>query len=414
MNALRIGEAPALALSFLYFLLLLASYYIVRPVRDALIAGLGVAEIKYLTAAVFFVMLAIAPVFGALMKHWPRHKLLPAIYGFFALNLACFAIAFESPHFGPWPARIFYVWLMVFNMFVVSVFWSFMADIWREEQGRRLFGAIAAGGSVGGLLGPLLAQRFVGAVGNSGLMWVAALLLSATIVCIVALHRISHASPRQESHARADAERFSNSSWQGIALISRSPFLLGIAGLVLIGAIVAQFAYSETARLAKELIATPEARTIFFARIDGWTNAVALVLQSLIVGPLSARLGIVAPMLGLPLIGLLAFGSLAVSPTLATLGASNVARRAAEFGLGKPGRDMLYTVATPQEKYLAKNVIDTVISRGGDLVGSWCYSAIAALGIALTGMSWIAMFAILGAIGLALSVVRGYRSRGGK
>lgn len=411
MIVIRRGERRAFALSFVYFLLLLCSYYLLRPVRDALVSGLGQGEIKYLSMTVFFVMLAIAPLFGALLTHIPRRTLLPFVYGFFAVNLLVFAALLQHDAQGVWPARVFYVWVTVFNFFVVSVFWSVMADTWREEQGRRLFGVIAAGGSCGGLLGPVLAKALVNDIGIGGLTLLAATLLCGVIVCLVALRphtqHSTHAAPSEQ-------KAFSGSSWQGLVLVARSPFLLGIAGLVLLGSIAAIFAYTETARLAKELIATPEDRTAFFAQIDLWTNIAAVILQAAIVGPLALRLGIAAPLIGLAMVACIAFGAVAIAPTLWVLGISNVARRAAEFGLGKPGRDMLYTVTTPQEKYLAKNVIDTVVARGGDFLGGWIYAGFALMGLTLAGFGWVAAIMMLGAVAIAWGVVRGYRARGGK
>jgi len=411
VTVVRRGEWPALVLSFVFFFLLLASYYTVRSIRDSLAAGLGTKEIRSLVTVVFFVMLAVTPLFGSLMTHVPRRKLLPWLYAFFVSNLLLFSIAFAIFASSAWPARVFYVWLMVFNFFVVSVFWSFMADIWREEQGRRLFGAIAAGGSVGGLVGPFLTQIWVGRIGNAGVTALAAILLSGTVWCLLRLRTMSsHEEPAMVAKQTA----FSGSVWQGFLLVLRSPFLLGIAALVLIGTITAQFGYSETARLAKESFSTPEARTAFFANLDFWTNALALVLQALVVGLLTARFGVVTPLVGLATIGFFAYGALALSPLLSTLAISNIARRSGEFGLGKPARDMLYTVATPQEKYLAKNVIDTVLSRGGDVVAVWIYSGLALLGVGLAGLGAIAAAAMIGAVLVALAVVRGYRGRGGK
>src|SRR5690349_1280205 len=368
MIVIQRGERRAFALSFAYFLLLLCSYYLLRPVRDALVSGLGSDEIKYLSSAVFIAMLCVTPLFGALMARIPRRTLLPIVYAFFVMNLLLFAVLFQQDANGVWPARIFYVWVTVFNFFVVSVFWSFMADIWREEQGRRLFGAIAAGGSCGGLIGPTLARQFASDIGTAGLTVCAAVLLSGAILCLVLLRRDAQPNTTLKT---SEPAALHGSSWQGLLLILRSPFLLGIAGLVLIGSIAAMFAYTETARLAKELINTPQARTAFFAQIDLWTNLVALLLQAVIVGPLTLRLGVAAPLVGLGVVVCIAFGAVALMPTLWVLGASNIARRAAEYGLGKPGRDMLYTVTTPQEKYLAKNVIDTLVARSGDLIGGW-------------------------------------------
>jgi ATP:ADP antiporter, AAA family len=411
VKGVRRGEWPTLILSFLYFLLLLASYYAVRSIRDALVSGLSATELKFLNTTVFFVMLAVAPLFGLLMTHVPRRKLLPAVYAFFTVNLLCFAIAFTIPKAGAWPARVFYVWLTVFNMFVVSVFWSFMADIWREEQGRRLFGLIAAGGSLGGLLGPALTKLFVESLGTSGIVFIAALLLSGTVVCLLALAKLAFGSNTEQTHP---ARPFQGSSWQGFIVIMRSPFLLGIAALVLIGSLTSQFAYNELLRLARETFATPETRAAFFANLDFWTNVAALILQAIAVGALTVHFGIIAPLIGLTLVGFFSFGALAVSPILTTLAVSTVARRSAEFGLGKPARDMVYTVATPQEKYLAKNVIDTVISRGGDVSGAWIYSGLVALGATLAGFGALSAVAMIGAVFVSLAVARGYHRRGGK
>lgn len=404
------GEVATLVLSFFYFLLLLASYYILRPVRDGLVAGTGTDQVKFLSVVVLVAMLALTPLFGMLMARVPRHRLLPGIYVFAVVNLLMFAWAFNRPEYDAWSTRIFYIWVTVFNLFVISVFWSFMADIWNAEQGRRLFGVIAAGGSLGGLLGPALAQMFASRFGNSGLTVIAAMLLCGATVCLVLLGRMARRIPSKEIGI---SQAFGGSGWQGIILVFRSPFLLGIAALVMIGSIVAMFAYIELGRLAKEAFSTPAARTAFFARFDFWTNIATLVLQSVVVGALTARWGIKTPLLGLAVIGCLSFIPVALNPVLMTFAVTNVVRRASEYGLGKPARDMLYTVSTPQEKYLAKNVIDTVIYRGSDAVGSWLHTFLLMLGITLAGMGWIAAAAMGSTIVIAAAVAKGYKRRGG-
>lgn len=378
--------------------------------RDGLIAGAGTDQIKFLSVVVLVTMLAITPLFGALMAHVPRYKLLPAIYIFAVANLLLFALAFTRPEYTQWSTRAFYIWVTVFNLFVISVFWSFMADIWNAEQGRRLFGVIAAGGSLGGLLGPMLAQNFAARFGNSGLTVIAALLLCGAVVCLLLLGRIARRAPAKEVQV---TKAFGGSSWQGVLLVLRSPFLLGIAALVILGSIVAMFAYIELARLAREAFDTPETRTAFFARFDFWTNISALVLQGLVVGLITSRWGIKIPLIGLAIIGCISFIPIALSPVLATLAITNVIRRASEYGLGKPIRDMLYTVSTPQEKYLAKNVIDTVIYRGADAVGSWVHTFLLALGVTLAGLGWVAAAVMGTTMFIAAAVAKGYRQRGG-
>lgn len=403
-------EATTLVLSFFYFMLLLSCYYILRPVRDGLVSGIGTDQVKYLSIAVLLTMLLITPIFGGLMARVPRYKLLPRIYGFTAANLLMFAVLFSFPEYSLWSARIFYVWVTVFNLFVVSVFWSFMADIWTAEQSRRLFGVIAAGGSLGGLLGPTLARNYAGSLGNSGLTVMAAILLCAAMLCLVYLGTIVKRNPKQDAQVAA---AFGGSSWQGILLVVRSPFLLGIAALVMIGTLIAMFAYIELGRLAKDAFETPEARTAFFARLDFWTNLVTLILQGLVVGVVTSRFGIKAPLLGLSIIGCISFVCVALSPMLSTLALNGVVRRASEFGLGKPGRDMLYSVTTPQEKYLAKNVIDTVLYRGSDVIGGWLHNGLIAVGVGLAGLSWIAAIAMAGTAFIAMGIARGYTARGG-
>ena len=182
-TGLASGEGVPLAASVATFTCLLACYYILRPVRDALAAGLGADSIKYLSSAVFFVMLAVAPAFGWLVVRVPRARLVPVLFGFFILNLVVFAVAFGAAPgaaAATWWARAFYVWLTVFNMFSVSVFWSRMADVWSETQGRRYFG-IAAGGSCGGLLGPALARALAAHVATGGLVWISAALLTGAL-----------------------------------------------------------------------------------------------------------------------------------------------------------------------------------------------------------------------------------------
>jgi AAA family ATP:ADP antiporter len=311
--------------------------------------------------------------------------------------------------------RVFFVWVMVFNMFIISVFWSFMADIWNEEQGRRLFGAIAAGGSCGGLIGPTLAQQFVNRIGNAGMMVMAAILLTGAVVCLLILTRIgNHAKNHAAPIKTAAAEKaFGGSSIQSLRLVLQSPFLIGIAALVCVSSVVAQFAYVETGRLAREAFATQPELTRFFARIDLWTNSLTLVFQAVVTGLLTSRFGIKAPLIGMSLIAFVSFIPVAIAPALGTLAITNVIRRASEYGLGKPGRDMLYTVTTPQEKYLAKNVIDTLIYRGSDSLGNWLHTLLLALGFTIVGISWTAATLLVISLAVAALVVRGYHRRGG-
>jgi AAA family ATP:ADP antiporter len=407
----RPGEGWALFLSFAYFTLLLASYYMVRPLRDALAAGIGAEHIKYLASLVFVAMLLIVPVFGWLVARFRRGVLVPAVYAFFVLNLLGFAALFAGRADDPNVARVFYVWVTVFNMFVVSVFWSFMADIWREEQGRRLFGVIAAGGSLGGLVGPVLTKSLVADVGISGIAVMSAVCLAATLFAILGLERTVRGTSVL-SRAKLD-EPIGGAIFAGLTRLVRSPFLLGIAGIVGIGALLGMFVYIEMARLVAAEYATPEARTAFYSQRDLWVNGLALVFQFVIVGRLTTWFGVRTTLAATAFLGLVAFAGLGMAPALATLVIVNVVQRAAEFGVGKPSRDMLYTVVDAETKYKVKNVIDTVVYRGSDMASGWVHGAIAALGVGLVGFAWlsVALGGLL--VAIAWGVGTGYRKRGG-
>src|SRR3984957_3082422 len=416
----RFGVAPEdvreLATSVLSFTLLLASYYLLRPVRDALAATLGADSIKYLSSAVFFVMLLIVPVFGWLFVRVPRPRLVPGLLGFFVLNLAAFAVAFErygtTGTAGIWLARVFFVWVTVFNMFAVSVFWSRMAEIWSEPQGRRYFGLVSAGGSLGGLIGPLLARTFAANVAITGLVWISAALLSGALIGLSLLARSPAAATG--SPAAKVSEPTALAVLRGLWLIGRTPFLAGIAALVSLGSFLGMIVYIEMARLVAATFPSAVARTTFYSTRDLWVNGGAFVLQLVLLGQITRRFGVGPALVAAGAVLLTAFVALGFDPTLATLTGVSVILRCAEFGLAKPSRDMLYTVVPPAAKYQSKNVIDTALYRGSDMVSGWIQSLIGRLGVGLGGWGWIAAALTVALTAVAALVGREYRRRGGK
>jgi AAA family ATP:ADP antiporter len=405
------GERRRLLLSFAYFGLLLASYYLIRPVRDALAAGLGPAAIKYLASAVFVAMALAVPLFGWLVSRIRRDRLLPALYVFFIVNLLAFAGAFRAMPGDPWIARAFYVWTTVFSLFVVSVFWSFMADLWREEQGRRLFGIIAAGGSLGGLAGPLLARSFVADVGDAGLALGAALLLALALGAIMLLLHEARGTGR--SGTLAFDEPVGGEILAGLTTLARSPFLGGIALLVACGSLLGMLVYIELARSAAAGYASGAARTAFYAQRDLWVNGAAFAIQLLAIGPLARRVGVRSVLTGAAIVAAAAFAGLAALPVATTLVGVNVVLRVTEFGAGKPARDMLYTVVDTETRYKTKNVIDTVVYRAMDALSGWLHAGLVALGLGVTGIA-VSAAAVAGLMAtVAFAVGTGYRRRGG-
>ncbi len=380
-------ELPALAWAFAYFFLLLASYYLLRPVRDALAVEAGREALQWLFTATFVAMLLLVPVFGWLCSRLPRAKLLPVVYGFFALNLVLF-VFFTN-------AFVFFVWLSVFNLFVVSVFWSFMSDIFDTAQARRLYGAIAAGGSTGAIAGPAVAA--LGILGTRGLLLAAAALLGATMLCIVMLSRWARAHPRRGEPPQ-DAP-IGGSVLAGARAALASPFLLGICGFLLCYTALSTALYFEQVRIVAEAVPERAERTRLFASIDLAVNTLTLLVQLFAFSRLAALLGIAWMLALMPLFSIAGFLWLGAVPTLAVLIVFGVARRVGEFAITKPARESLYTIVPREQRYKAKNFIDTVVYRGGDALSGWAFGALAAVSFVGAGiaLAWTAIAFWLGA-----------------
>ena len=287
-----------------------------------------------------------------------------------------------------WTAAAFFIWLSAFNMVVVSVFWSFMADIFSNEQARRLYGLIATGGSVGAVAGPLITAALVKTLGIANLMLVATVLLVLTVASI---QRLSAWAERHGSVPQKGARAgLGGSMWAGIGLTVSSRYLLGIAGLILTVAVLNTFLYFEQARMVKEWSASPEERTQLFAQMDLAVNVLALICQAAVVQWLIARLGI--PVLLTALMAASGFGylTLAAVPLLPVLVVFQVLRRATDYSMLRPVREVLFTVVSREEKYKAKNFIDTVVLRGGDAASGWVSAGLKALGAGTAAVALIA------------------------
>jgi len=380
-------ELPALAWSFAYFFLLLAAYYVLRPVRDALAVEAGKEALRWLFTATFATMLVLVPVFGWLCARLPRAKLLPVVYGFFALNLIGFSLLLN--------AIVFFVWLSVFNLLVVSVFWSFMSDVFDTAQAGRLYGAIAAGGSCGAIAGPSIAA--VGVLETVGLLVVSAGLLAGTIPCILMLARWSRAHPRR-GDPPPDAA-VGGSVLAGARAALSSPFLLGICGYLLCYTALSTALYFEQVRIVAEAVPERAARTQLFASVDLAVNSLTLLLQLFAFSRLTSALGIGWMLALMPLVSVAGFLWLGAAPTLAALIAFGVTRRVGEFAVSKPARESLFTVVPREDRYKAKNFIDTVVYRGGDALSGWAFGALAAVSFVGAGvaLAWTAIAFWLGA-----------------
>ena len=400
------GEARAVGWSFAYFFCLLCAYYVLRPVRDEMgIAG-GVRNLPWLFTATFAVMLAAVPAFGALVARLARRVFVPVVYHFFAANLVLFWAALESGADRGDVARVFFVWVSVFNLFAVSVFWSFMADVFTSEQGKRLFGLIAAGGSAGALAGPLITVSIVGWVGPTNLLIFAAALLEAAVLCAQRLER-SRAAPGPG----AEAQRVGGSPIAGVLMILRSPYLAGMALWLFCLSLAGTFLYLEQAHIVSAASSDPAARTRIFASIDLTVGILTILVQLGATGKLLERFGIGRGAAFLPLVFAAGFVALAFSPVLAVVVAFQAIQRTANFAISNPSFQLLFTALDREEKYKAKNVIDLVVFRGSDAVSSWLFTALRGLGLEMGAISLSVVPVMAGCVALALALGRAHERR---
>ena len=386
-------ELPALLWAFFYFFCLLCSYYILRPVRDEMGIQGGVDKLQWLFSATFVAMLIAVPFFGFLSARFPRQRLIPFVYYFFAANLLLFFVLMQNAAEKIDIARSFFVWVSVFNLFVISVFWSFMADIFSNEQARRLFGVVAAGGSTGAIVGPLITSLFVGKIGTSFLLLfsIGFLLLSTLAVAKLSGWAKIHSVSQKE------APPIGGSIWAGIKLTFKSPYLIGTSVYLLFLTLLATLIYFEQVRLVADQIKDSTARTRLFAQIDLVVNTLTLLVEIFFTNRLIGRFGVAILLMVLPLLNVIGFGALVIAPTLAVLVVFQALRRVIEYALARPVREILFTVVSREEKYKAKNFIDTVIYRGGDALSGWLSSFLKGMGVSLAAVATMAIPLALGA-----------------
>ena len=409
--SVRPDETRALLWSFAYFFCLLAGYYVLRPLRDEMgIAG-GVRNLQWLFTATFLVMLAAVPVFGAVVARLPRKRFVPLVYHFFVANIAVFWVLLTLDIEKVVVARVFFVWISVFNLFAVSVFWSFMADLWQSEQGKRLFGFIAAGGSAGALLGPVVTVALAVPLGPVNLLVIAALLLELAVLCA---HRLESAVPKAGEGATAkpaDSGAIGGGWLSGILMVLRSPYLAGIALWVALLSLAGTFLYFQQASIVAAASDDPAVRTRIFATIDLAIGILTILVQFLATGRLIARFGVGPAAAALPLVFALGFLALAFTPALFVVIGFQALQRATNFALSNPAREVLFTVLDREEKYKAKNVIDIVVFRGADAGSGWVFSALRGTGLELSSISLATVPVAALWLALALALGRGQARR---
>jgi len=404
------AEFAALAWALLYFFSLLCGYYVLRPVRDAMgIAG-GVQQLPWLFTGTFLAMLAAVPLFGWVASRYPRRRFVPLTYGFFIVNVIAFWLLFRGGMHQAWVARAFFIWASVFNLFVVSVFWSFMNDIFTTEQAKRLFGAVAAGGTAGALAGPALTAVLAVPLGAENLLLLSAGFLGLAIVCIgrlIAWHaRYAAAGNNTTAFEAHDAPAMGGGIFDGITHAARSPYLLGICLFMLLFTTLSTFLYFVQAEIVRDAFASAAERTRVFAAMDLAVNSITVATQLLLTARLVDRFGVARTLAAVPLVLAAGFIALALAPVLGVLVAVQVLRRAGDYAITRPAREMLYVVLGRDEKYKSKNFIDTVVYRGGDAISAWVFAGLRGLGLGLGAIAWIGVPLALAWAWLALRLGR--------
>src|SRR5580658_2084843 len=351
---LQPGEAPALLASFATLLCMFASYTILRPVRDALGITSGLEKIPYLFWGVFVVMLVLQPVYGWLTSRFPRRVFLPWVYGFFAANLVLFWVWFRVEDDHVWIARTYFIWVSVFNLFVVAAFWSLMADVYDREQAGRLFGFIWAGASTGGLIGPAIANRLAVPLGAINLLPISAAILMLSLVFMKLVIRrrgvrtetaAVGAAPAPETHG------VGGGVFAAFAQVARSPYLLGIVAFVVFMTWVSTFLYLEQQAYVAKAFHSADARASFFAGIDWCVQAASLVIQLLLFGRLFKWVGLRTVLASVPVIMIAGYAVFAAAPRFMVLVVVYAVRRVGDYALTRPCRDALFTVVSREEKY---------------------------------------------------------------
>src|ERR1700759_2263243 len=386
----RDGEAPGLAWSWLYIFSLLSSYYIMRPIRDQMGVAGGVNNLQWLFTGTLVGMLVLNLPFSWLVKTFPREQFITIAYRFFTANILLFALALylATPEQTVWIGRIFFIWTSVFNLFVVSIFWQMIVDVFTAEQGKRLFGFIAAGATLGAIAGSAFTVSTVEHMAPAYLMIGPALMLEVAVFCV---RRLSGLSASLSERPRAEPEQpIGGTLLGGIRDALSSSYLLNVSLFLLLYAVTSTFLNFQQAAVVSHAFANRAAQTQFFASVDLGVNILTLAVQLFLTGRILKRFGVGTTLSLLPVFSVVGFGAVALIPTLASVVGFQLIRRAGNFAIARPTREVLFTVLPREDRYKAKSFIDTAVYRLGDQLGAWSFALLTTLGLGLTQVSVVA------------------------
>jgi AAA family ATP:ADP antiporter len=382
-------ELKGLTWGTAYGFFIMFSYYILRAVRDE-ISSADRGNLQLLWTAVFFVMLLAVPLYSWTASRWSRGVFVPLANRFFIVCLVGFWLGLEllPVEARPWIDRTFYVWTSVFALFVVTVFWGFMADCFDNSQGKRLFAFIAMGSSVGAMLGSTVTAVLAEILPRFSLLLIACVPLEIASWCALVLHR--HFGTGNVRSAGEAGRVIQGNAWSGMKAVFASPYLIGIASFIALMTFVSTMLYFQQAHLVADAFSDRGERTAFFAKIDLAVNILTVLFQVYLTARIVKWLGVGITLAMIPLAMTLGFLSLGLYPTLIILVIVQVIYRAGRYGLTKPAREMLWTVLNREDKYKAKPFLDAAVYRGGDLVSGWIYTGLAALGLSIGAIALVA------------------------
>ncbi|HMN96495.1 MAG TPA: hypothetical protein PKC43_08785 [Phycisphaerales bacterium] len=403
---IREGEGAAFLLSAAYFFLVLSAWYVIRPIREEMGLAGGVRNLPWLMTATLVAMLVVNPIYAWVVARLPRRRFVPLVYRFFALNLLLFLLLIwlGPPTWSLWIGRIFYVWSSVFNLFVVSVFWSVMVDAHSAGQAKRLFGAIGVGGTLGAIVGGTATAWLVAFTGPLPLILLSVVLLE----CAVRVFRGIALRQGLESAGRAEP---GHDPIAGFKLLIRSPYLIGIALYLLLFTMTGTQLYMAQMEIVDATIPAREDRTRFFAIVDIATNGLTLVFQAFATGRFLLMAGLAAALVVVPLLTLGGFGALLAAPSIAVVAAFQVLRRAMHFAVDRPAREALFTPLSADAKYKTKAFLDTFVYRAGDAAGAWTKSLVGLVTPLAAAPTLVAMALSVLWLGTGVALGAGFRRR---
>ena len=396
------NELGATLLSFLFVFVLMTAYFIMRPVRDAMASDWSDAEVSLLWTMTFFFSVIAVSLYGGAISLVRFNRLVPGVYGFFALSFFLFYFGSTLIADPVLVDKSFYVWLSVFSLFHLSVFWSFMSDLFNKHQAPRLFGIIATGASVGAIAGPLLTAELVNRIGTDMLMLVSATLLLIPVPIIFVLDRLKiTALGNADLNVDLSAQQaIGRNPFAGFSLFLKSPYLIGIGCFILLYVAIGSFVYFEIKNLFE--VFTRAERAQLLAYIDFAVNLLAILTAIFLTSRIATRFGMATTLALIPVLMAIGMLVLALSPVVAVVAGLQVARRAGNYAITRPGREMLFTVVDRETRFKAKPVIDIVLYRGGDMVSAWAFTLLTTVvglglgGVAAVGAGIAAVWAFVG------------------